>query len=619
MGGFYGSVQVKTSDQAKVVAAAEKVAQHASIRCLVGPVLGEWVGVYPENSGQDQKVGELLAENLGGVVLHAMVHDDSVLAYWLWHDGQQADAFWSKPGYFGEENRQEEERMRGDAARLAELCGGDPQKLGHLLQEEESVFEMDRLDRLGKLLRIKNLVTSYEYLKEDGGSEGVTGFKKFREVPAAAVDEAKAASKRANAALAAQKKALKSAGLLIGEVTFKFGPYAMVCGMPNGFLVAETQVGPQAMVPGAKILRYQPPWKPETLPWDVRDAVMMTASDASGRIVALAQQKGAAVIDANQGAVLRHFVEPVPVFSLSLSADGRRLAYVTSEGTKVVDWESNTELSRLPEGLAVTIDSTGQWLLGRTREGEVGIYQVGSEQPRKMFFPGGRMESPGAALLSRKMAQFDIDAMERKQKQLLEQTLAKFDKLTSGRGKQAIHLDKEQLAAFRKNMEAQWAQQKAKLLQMKAGTYEPPVVPGEQVRDIGLSADTKWFWTTGPAGLKVYDFQHVLSSDPPHRPHWVFSPGGFVGYVTELRAGDLIISGSAQSQGKLWHATFAAGNPRELVTLPQGRNVYHLAVSTDGRFLAMQSQLQSGKMAMILEFWDLQKLLGSPLRPAGAH
>ena len=208
MGGFYGSVQVKTSDQAKVVAAAEKVAQHASIRCLVRPVLGEWVGVYPENSGQDQKVGELLAENLGGVVLHAMVHDDSVLAYSLWHDGQQADAFWSKPGYFGEENRQEEERMRGDAARLAELCGGDPQKLGHLLQEEESVFEMDRLDRLGKLLRIKNLVTSYEYLKEDGGSEGVTGFKKFREVPAAAVDEAKAASMRANAALAAQKKAL---------------------------------------------------------------------------------------------------------------------------------------------------------------------------------------------------------------------------------------------------------------------------------------------------------------------------------------------------------------------------------------------------------------------------
>ncbi len=52
MGGFYGSVQLRCEDRSKVLAAAEAVAREMGIKCLVGPALNGWVGVYPEGNGR---------------------------------------------------------------------------------------------------------------------------------------------------------------------------------------------------------------------------------------------------------------------------------------------------------------------------------------------------------------------------------------------------------------------------------------------------------------------------------------------------------------------------------------------------------------------------------------
>ena len=61
MGGHYGSVQLRTTDRAAVLAAADAVCRERGIRCLVGPALNGWVGVYPEGHGQDHSVGEQVA------------------------------------------------------------------------------------------------------------------------------------------------------------------------------------------------------------------------------------------------------------------------------------------------------------------------------------------------------------------------------------------------------------------------------------------------------------------------------------------------------------------------------------------------------------------------------
>jgi len=64
MGGFYGSVQVRTEQRHKVLQAADAAAKRFGIRLLVGPNLEGWVGVYPENAGQDQAVGEFIAKEV---------------------------------------------------------------------------------------------------------------------------------------------------------------------------------------------------------------------------------------------------------------------------------------------------------------------------------------------------------------------------------------------------------------------------------------------------------------------------------------------------------------------------------------------------------------------------
>ena len=102
--------------------AVAEVARAKRIKCFLGPGLGGWVGVYPEHNGQDDTVGAEIAHRLNADVLHLLVHDDDVLAYWFWRGGELVDSYWSLPGYFGEKHRAEQERMIGR-----------PEAFGHLL------------------------------------------------------------------------------------------------------------------------------------------------------------------------------------------------------------------------------------------------------------------------------------------------------------------------------------------------------------------------------------------------------------------------------------------------------------------------------------------------------
>lgn len=64
MGGFYGSIQIRTTDRAAVKTAAEAVAKEKSIRCPIGPEINGWVRVYLENDGQDDSVEAAVARDL---------------------------------------------------------------------------------------------------------------------------------------------------------------------------------------------------------------------------------------------------------------------------------------------------------------------------------------------------------------------------------------------------------------------------------------------------------------------------------------------------------------------------------------------------------------------------
>src|ERR1700677_2244674 len=106
MGGHYGSIHVRTDDAEAVQSAAFKIAREKNVRFLVAPAIKGWVSVFPWNNGVDPAVSERLATLLPDAdVIHGMVHDDDVFAYWYYQNGELKDLYNSCPNYFDETNQ----------------------------------------------------------------------------------------------------------------------------------------------------------------------------------------------------------------------------------------------------------------------------------------------------------------------------------------------------------------------------------------------------------------------------------------------------------------------------------------------------------------------------------
>jgi hypothetical protein len=99
VGGFYGSIQVRTEERDAVLNAVKTLVS-ADRQFLVGPQLDGWVAVYPSGSGQDISVGVDLAARLSMPLIHLLVHDDDIFAYQAYAQGAPLDSYNSRPDYF---------------------------------------------------------------------------------------------------------------------------------------------------------------------------------------------------------------------------------------------------------------------------------------------------------------------------------------------------------------------------------------------------------------------------------------------------------------------------------------------------------------------------------------
>ncbi len=215
MGAFYASIQIRTADRATVKAAAEAIAVKRSIHCLIGPEINGWIGVYPENDGQDQSVGQVIAEQLPADVLQLVVHDDDVLAYWLWRDQKLVDSYWSKPGYFGEHDSTDQESRSGNPEMFRAIIGDKAAKLAEVLDRAtDHTFESERLRKVARLLGISNAVTAYDYLVSDE-RDGIKGWRKFEKVPPDPKSLKTAAAKAKSESSKSVREKLKKSGLLL--------------------------------------------------------------------------------------------------------------------------------------------------------------------------------------------------------------------------------------------------------------------------------------------------------------------------------------------------------------------------------------------------------------------
>jgi hypothetical protein len=116
MGNFYANYTLRGVTQDAV---ADALAGRA---CVVTPSVNQTVVVFDEESdNQDQTViASLAAELSGGLhcpILAVLNHDDDILWYQLYADGELQDEYDSSPGYFDPE-AQPSAPAGGDAAKL---------------------------------------------------------------------------------------------------------------------------------------------------------------------------------------------------------------------------------------------------------------------------------------------------------------------------------------------------------------------------------------------------------------------------------------------------------------------------------------------------------------------
>jgi hypothetical protein len=354
MGGHYGSVQLRTDDRARVLAAAEAVARAMNIKCLVGPAGNVWVGVYPEGDGQNPAVGEKLAAAVGGHALQLMVYDDDVLAYWLWRDGQLVDRYWSDPGGLDEKAAEEEEPLVGDPEQFRPIIGDECRHLAKLLDRRaDHTFESRRLAKLATKLGITNAVTAFEML-EAGERSGVRGWRQFTAVPPRPVPARKPSAKAARARLA------KPGVLLYADERKGHFDLGIGCASRDGLLLGwhEAREGTH------QLGLHRPPWgESDVSPAEISGPARYVGSDPNGDV--------AFVVG---GTSIRILAESKTIFELSgvenlwravVAPDRSTLAYAAGQEVVVLDVATRRRLyaisHRNPRTLA--FHPSGKWVV----------------------------------------------------------------------------------------------------------------------------------------------------------------------------------------------------------------------------------------------------------------
>lgn len=606
MGGFYGSVQVRCDNRARVISAAEEVARENDIRCLVGPVIRGWVGVYPEHNGQDQTIGEEIARSLGGVALHALVHDDDVMAYWLWEEGELVDWFWSRPGYFGEETRAEQEPMKGDAKALARVLGGSERGYADLLGRGEHTFVMEheRLKRFGEVSGIANLLTACEYLKA-GETEEVEGWEEFVEVPAEDVEAERAEEKRRKKGEERTKRKLRERGMLLVEE--EHGRQTFACAAGAGFVAVWPGRGGEV-----ESRFFEQPWENPQKP-EFGSRIRAIVSNLSGELIAVTTDKGVDLYRAGSWEKISELTGEGGTVA-AISPDASKLARTSNDSLTVCDL-LGTPIGRwrlsIPDLPAFHPD--GRWLLVRCG-GSLAIVDVANPAaPPRRRLVGGKWaagEQIAAAALEQAQS-IDMEEMQREQRKGLEQAIAMMKR--SG-------MPPEQIEQARAQIESSFAEARASLQSAKDGIGTTPVRGEEVPLSILFSRDGRTLWCGTDHGVRGYDWEDVLEADSDDMPaaRWAHETAG----LNQQRAGSSFVHALAQEPGseaivfggladEVMRLDTSDGEVRSILKLKQGSMVSQLLFSRDGTALGVTClpQSESGKESRsVWQTWAYGKL-----------
>jgi hypothetical protein len=183
MGGFYGNITLRGPSQEKVVQALH------GRSAIVAPNVGDYTVVF-DSVCDEQDIDEIqaltsrLSREMCCSALAVIVHDDDVLLYFLYRDGELADWYNSSPSYFDFGPAKEPAGPAGgDAERLCMIFGADnQQEVENVLRKREYVFEKERHEDLVRALALPRLAVGEALASFDRGEypEGLSAGQMMR-------------------------------------------------------------------------------------------------------------------------------------------------------------------------------------------------------------------------------------------------------------------------------------------------------------------------------------------------------------------------------------------------------------------------------------------------------
>jgi hypothetical protein len=196
MGSFFVNYQIKSNDQAKVVAAASELVQG---RAYVSPPKTGWVTLYDETSDQQDayeigRLGSELSTKLETVVFAFIVHDSSMFIYYLFDNGDLLDEYNSTPPPTNDAAEDDQKiRFAGRSEILINYCvpGTTRGDLEVILQRGEnlaeggfasSVYAEERLHPLASALQMDDLRTTLSYGDFDQQQASMPEGKAFQKI-----------------------------------------------------------------------------------------------------------------------------------------------------------------------------------------------------------------------------------------------------------------------------------------------------------------------------------------------------------------------------------------------------------------------------------------------------
>ena len=180
MGNFYVNYTLRGVTQDAVAKAL------AGRTCIVSPSANDTVVAFDEESDdQDQQVISLLASELSRKlrcsVIAVLNHDDDILWYQLYKDGELLDEYDSSPGYF-DASAEPSAPVGGDAEKLCAAFGSEKtEDVARILRksafdDDGYTFAFERHDDLVSALGISafGVGTAYASFESDELPEGLS-------------------------------------------------------------------------------------------------------------------------------------------------------------------------------------------------------------------------------------------------------------------------------------------------------------------------------------------------------------------------------------------------------------------------------------------------------------